>query len=139
MRAGWGTALLVAPRQVMTRVHHVQVDRPSTAVARVLGARHLVQAGLSGLSPSAEVLALGVWVDTAHALTAVGLAAVDRTRARAGLTDAAIAAAWAGLGLVDLRRGRGTRSSHGRRRDRLARAVLRRVPGGTWLRRAARS
>jgi len=67
--------LLFAPRAVLNRVHHVEVDTKSVLVARVLGARHLTQAALSGVNPSPEVLAMGVWVDVAHACTA-GTAAI---------------------------------------------------------------
>lgn len=133
VRAGWGAALLVAPRQVMEHVHHVEVDTKSMVIARVLGARQLAQATLSGIRPSPEVLAMGVWVDAVHALTALGLAAVDRTRARAGLTDAAVAAIWSAAGYRDLTGAVATPPAHERRRDRLARMVLSRAPGGPFL------
>jgi len=58
--------LLFAPQVVLNRVHHVEVDTESVLVARVLGARHLTQAALSGINPSPEVLAMGVWVDVAR-------------------------------------------------------------------------
>ena len=45
---------------------------------------------------------MGVWVDAVHSLTALGLAAVDRSRVRAGLTDTAVAALWAVAGYRDL-------------------------------------
>ncbi len=136
-RAGWGGAMLFAPRIVLARVHHVEVNTNSLLVARVLGARHLTQAALSGVNPSPEVLAMGVWVDVAHASTAVALAVVDRTRARAGLTDTAVAGLWAGAGYRDLRTARATPPSHDRSRDALARRVLALVPGGSVLTRIA--
>jgi hypothetical protein len=137
-RAGWGTALLVAPRQVMTTVHHVGVDTKSLAIARILGARQLTQAVLSGLRPSPEVLAMGVWVDAVHAMTALGLAALDRSRARAGLIDTAIAALWAVIGYRDLVSAQPTPPAHQRHRDQLARIVLGVLPAGApLLRRAA--
>ena len=149
LRAAWGVALLIAPRRVLTDIHHVTVDRKSLVIARILGVRHLTQAFLSGLSPSPEVLAMGVWVDLAHAGTALGLAGADRSRARAGLTDAGIAATFAGLGYRDLTTSHTTPAAtspatfhrtppgHDRRRDILARVVLRIVPGGSFLLRAA--
>lgn len=133
VRAAWGAALLVAPRPVMQNVHHVRVDTKSVVVARILGARQVAQAALSGVRPSPEVLAMGVWVDAVHALTALGLAGLDRSRARAGLTDSAVAAIWAGAGYRDLRRAGATPPSHQRRRDQLALLVLRVVPGGRRL------
>ena len=133
LRGAWGTALLLAPEQVLAHVHHLRIDRAGVRVARVLGARQLGQAVLSGVDPSPEVLAMGVWVDGVHAATAVGLAVVDRQRARAGLTDAVIAGAYAVLGYRDLLTTGATPSSHQRRRDELARAVLGLVPGGSGL------
>lgn len=90
-RATWGAALLLAPRQTLKVVHRIEMDLTSLLVARVLGARQVGQALLSGVRPSPEVLAMGVWVDLAHAASALALAAVDRRRASAGLTDAAVA------------------------------------------------
>lgn len=133
IRASWGAALVVAPRQMMENVHHIEVDTKSVAVARILGARQLSQAVLSGFRPSPKVLAMGVWVDTVHALTAVALAVVDRARARGGLTDAGVAGIWAAAGYRDLIRAGATAQSQQTRRDRLARIVLRIVPGGRFL------
>jgi hypothetical protein len=133
VRAGWGGALLLTPGPVMSTVHHVRLDRKSVAIARILGARQLAQAFLSGVRPSREVLAMGVWVDAVHALTALGLALVDTTRARAGVTDAAVAALWASAGYRDLTSAQATPPAYQRRRDRLARLVLGDVPGGALL------
>lgn len=133
VRGAWGAALLAAPRTVLGSLDQVRIDSKSVVVTRILGARHLTQAVLSGASPSPEVLAMGIWVDIVHAATAVALAAGDRTRARGGLTDAAVAAIWAARGLHDLRTGTPPAPAHDRRRDALARAVLRRAPGGTAL------
>lgn len=132
-RAAWGVALLIAPRTVLSRVHHLQTDTKSLATARILGGRHLAQAALSGIQPSPEVLAMGIWVDSVHALSAVGLALADRSRARAGLADAAVAAAWAALGYRDLNEARATPPQHDQRRNQLARGVLRFAPGGKFL------
>jgi hypothetical protein len=117
----------------MENVHHVRVDTKSVVVARILGARQLTQATLSGVRPSPEVLAMGVWVDAVHALTALGLAVVDRSRARAGLTDTAVAALWAAAGYRDLSGAAATPPSFQRRRDQLARIVLGVAPGGRLL------
>jgi hypothetical protein len=133
LRAGWGAALVVAPDQVMSNVHGLHVDRKSITVVRILGARHLIQAALSGLRPSPDVLAMGVWIDAVHALTALGLAVLDKRRARAGLTDAAFAGLWAGAGYHDLTSAQFPVPAHQLRRDRLARMVLGVVPGGGTL------
>lgn len=138
-RAAWGAALLLAPRSTLKHVHHLKVDTKTVVIARVLGARQLSQAGLSGLEPSPEILAMGVWVDLAHASTAFGLAAADRSRARGGITDGVVALAWAAFGYRDLIRGTTAAPAHDRRRDQLARIVLGLVPGGGPLARIARS
>ncbi|OBH94117.1 hypothetical protein [Mycobacterium sp. E2733] len=132
LRAGWGTVLLAAPSEVLDHIHGVEVDRKALVVTRILGARHLTQALLSGINPGPEVLAAGVWVDTVHSITALGLAVVDRRRARGGVTDAAVAASWAGLGWRHLRAGK-ARTDGVRGRDRLARMVVGALPGGGGL------
>ena len=130
--------MLLAPRQVMEAID-VRVDSKSVVIGRILGARHLTQAVLSGVRPSPEVLAMGVWVDAVHSLTALGLAAADRDRARAGLIDTAVAGVWAGSGYRDLVGAPATPLAHQRRRDRLARMVLKVAPGGRFLMRQVRS
>ena len=137
LRAAWGAALLCAPRPVLEQVNHASVDATSLAVARILGARHLAQAVLSGLSPTPEVLAMGVWVDAVHAGTAAALVVVDPARSRAGIADAAVAATWAGLGYRDLATARTTTTGHEHRRNQLARWALGWLPAGGGLRRRA--
>ena len=133
LRAGWGTTLLAAPQAVLTEIRGVRVDRRAIVVTRILGGRQLVQATLSGVRPSPEVLAAGVWVDGVHALTAVGLALADRRRARVGVADGLVAALWAGLGWHDLHTGKTPPPAHERRRDQLARIVIGNLPGGRRL------
>lgn len=136
-RGVFGAALLMAPRPMLRHVHRVEVDRRSIAVARVLGIRQLAQAGLSGVEPSPEVLAVGIWVDTAHAATALGLAIIDPTRAFGGLLNAGAALGWGYLGYDTLQTGPVTDPAHERLRDQLARWALPRLPGGRPLLRAA--
>lgn len=132
-RAAWGAALLIGPGTVLEHVHGVRADSRSTAVARVLGARHVAQAALSGARPAPSVLALGVWADAAHAGTGLIFAAADRARARAALIDAAVAAGWAAAGLYGLTRIRAQPPAAERRRDHLARRLLRHLPAGRSL------
>lgn len=131
-RLGWGVLLLAAPIQVLGATG-ARVDTRSVVVTRVLGARQVTQGVLSGLRPSPEVLAMGVWVDGVHSVTALGLAAADPDRAVAGVADTVVAAGWSWLGLRDLRRAVATPPAHDRRRDALTRAVLRAAPGGGRL------
>lgn len=100
-RAGWGIALLTSPAAVLGRLHRVELDRRAIVTVRILGARHLIQALLCGLRPGPRRLTLGVWVDSIHAVTAVGFGLIDRERARPALTDAAVAATWAAFGRRD--------------------------------------
>lgn len=137
VRACWAAALLFAPRQVIGNIHDAKVDAKSVLIARALGARHLAQAVLSGLRPSPEVLALGVWVDAVHALTALALAGSDHSRVRTGLADAAVATTWAGTGYRDLVAATATPPTQRRRRDHLARIMLSMIPGGDPLMRRA--
>jgi hypothetical protein len=72
-------------------------------VARVLGVRHLVQAGLTAAALRAEPgsplpLALGAAVDVLHASTMVGLALVDRGARRVALADTGIEVSLAAAG-----------------------------------------
>ncbi len=138
-RAAWGATLLFAPRQVMKHAHPVQIDRKSVVVARILGARQLTQATLSGVRPSPEVLAMGVWVDAVHAMTALALAAIDRSRTRAGLADTAVATVWAAAGYRDLVAAGPIPTAHRRRRDQLADVMLGAAPGGQFLLRRVRT
>jgi hypothetical protein len=132
-RAAWGAALLIGPRLVLEHIHGVRADSRSIAVARVLGARHVAQAALSGIRPAPAVLALGVWADTAHAGTALILTIADHARARAAMTDAAVAAGWALAGFRELTRNSAPRPADEPRRDQLARSVLRHLPAGRPL------
>jgi hypothetical protein len=91
LRAGWGLALLAAPDVVVSRVGAASPDPRTRAVARVLGARHLLQAALTIAAPSRRVLRWGGFADLAHASTDLALAAQDARYRRAALIDACIA------------------------------------------------
>jgi hypothetical protein len=115
-RAGYGVALLCAP-QALIKVTGDPVSgqppgapraRPSRracGVARVLGVRHLVQAGLTAAALRAEPgspvpLALGAAVDVLHASTMVGLALLDRGARRVALADTGVELALAAAGAL---------------------------------------
>lgn len=138
VRVGYGAALIAAPERVLEAVG-ARADRPGRVVARILGARHVLQGLASGWRPSPEVLAMGVWVDTVHALTAAALAVGDEERRSIALLDAALAGTWAAAGNRDLAVGRVPPPSRERRRDALARLVLGRAPGGDLLLARARA
>ena len=99
-RAGYGSALLLLPGPALRLCGGHPAGRRSRNVARVLGARHLVQAAVTaGIGPSAELLGLGAAVDITHAASMVGLALADRRVRRVTLTDALIETAFAAAGL----------------------------------------
>jgi hypothetical protein len=108
VRTGYGALLLIAPDPVIRLVTGGPADRRTRAVVRVLGARHALQGLLSAGAPGPTVLALGVEVDLAHAVSMVGLAALNPLRRRAGRVDALCAGVFAAVGLVLARR----QSSH---------------------------
>jgi len=131
VRGMWGAVCLLAPAAVAGRAGGPVPNDREQLVVRSLGARQLVQAVLSGARPTPVVLAVGVWVDCVHSLTALALACTDGRRRRVGLADAGVAAVWACLGRLDLARG-GRKSGVEQRstwEDRVGRVVLPFLPG----------
>lgn len=130
VRGGWALTCLVAPGLVLRRAGGDESSAGGKAVMRVLGARQLAQAVLSGARPSAEVLAVGAWVDAVHSATALGLGALDGKRRHAATVDALVAAGFAALGRRDVP----AAPTGGRRwQDRAARALLPILPGAPEL------
>jgi hypothetical protein len=119
-RAGYGVALLAAPQALIKLTgdaltgqspgERARPSRRACGVARVLGVRHLVQAGLTAAALRAGpgrtyyALAGGAAVDALHAATMVGLALMDQGARRVALADtgAELALATAG-GLTAIR------------------------------------
>ena len=115
-RAAYGAALVCAPGVLIKLAGDAITEQPAGAaqprpsrpacrVARVLGVRHLVQAGLTAAAARAEPgspvpLALGAAVDVLHASTMAGLALVDRGARRVALADTAVEVALAAAGVV---------------------------------------
>jgi hypothetical protein len=102
-RAAYGLLLTTAPGLVV-RAYGGQPVPADRTVARILGWRQLIQAAACAGAPEAQVLLLGVEADAAHALSAVALAAADRPRRRAGLTEALLASSLAAAGVAAARR-----------------------------------
>jgi hypothetical protein len=123
-RAGYGVALVLAPGALIrltgrpAPVPGGSGDAAARAeaargrargVARVLGARHLAQAGLTAAAQWADPgspgsFGLGAAVDLVHAASMVGLGAIDRRVRRTTFADAAVetllaaAGAWTATG-----------------------------------------
>ena len=120
VRAGYGVALLAAPEALIKLTgdpvtgqapgERARPSRRACGVARVLGVRHLVQAGLTAAALRAGpgrtyyAVAGGAAVDALHATTMMGLALADRGARRVALADtgAELALATAG-GLTAIR------------------------------------
>jgi hypothetical protein len=93
-RAGYGVALVAVPG-LLIGLTGQRPGRRDCAVARVLGARHLVQAGVTAATQLADpgdsvVLGGGVAVDLVHASTMVALGVLDPRVRRAALIDAGV-------------------------------------------------
>ena len=105
LRSLWGALLLTRPRRVGDALGLEFADtKRGRGVVRVLGGRHLVQAGVTAARPTGPVVAVGAAVDALHALTALGWGMLDRSHRRAGLTDAGLAASFGVAGAMVARR-----------------------------------
>jgi hypothetical protein len=102
IRGGYGALQLTNPTVVSGRLLRRGLDVRGQGVTRVLGARQLAQALVSGPAPSYPVLAVGVEVDLLHAASMLALALAGRRR-RAAFTDALIAGAFALAGTIAAR------------------------------------
>jgi hypothetical protein len=103
-RAGYGVALIGVPGLLIGMTGEKPGPR-ACAVARVLGARHLIQAGVTAVSQLGDpggsvVLGGGAAVDVLHATSMVVLGAVDSQVRRAALSDAAVETTLAMIGAV---------------------------------------
>jgi hypothetical protein len=97
-RVGYGTALVLAPGVAIFLATGRPPGRRARRVARLLGARHLVQAALTALAPLPEVFTMGALADALHAASMVVLATVDRSARKIALTDALAEAVFAAVG-----------------------------------------
>jgi hypothetical protein len=95
-RLAYGTTLLALPRLALGAVGSPQEER-AIATARILGVRHILQGVVQRRGALSRV---GASVDTLHAITMAGLAAVSERYRRAAVIDGSIAAAFAIVALV---------------------------------------
>jgi hypothetical protein len=111
-RASYGVALVMAPGPVIRLATGRFPGRRARRVAQLLGARHLVQAALTAVSPRPAVFALGAEVDVAHAASMLMLAAAYSAARRTALTDALAESLFAAAGclLLSARRGKHPRA-----------------------------
>lgn len=99
VRGALGVAQLVSPGRVGW-LYGVRLDHRARVVARVLGARQVVQAVLTAAMPTRAVRHLGVGVDALHAASMLALAMADSRRRRMALLDALLASTLAVAGVV---------------------------------------
>ena len=96
VRAVWGCLLLLAPGWVSRRLRWAEGEhRRGRLVVRVLGARQLVQAGVTARWPERQVLGIGAGTDLLHATTAAWFAASGPGRRVAGGVDSMVAVIFA--------------------------------------------
>jgi hypothetical protein len=106
VRAGYGGALLIVPGPVIRLASGRPAGARARAVARVLGARHLLQAALTtAVASSAGSLGLGAAVDLAHAASMAALGLADRQARRLTLSDALVESTFAAAGASAARAG----------------------------------
>ncbi|WP_141849900.1 hypothetical protein [Lapillicoccus jejuensis] len=99
----WGAVLVFKGARVWRAVSGSTPDPVDRTAVRVLGAREVAQGALYLLRPDTGRSA-AVLVEVLHALSMVGLAAVDRRRRGPATVSALVAAASASLLLASLRR-----------------------------------
>jgi hypothetical protein len=104
-RAGYGVALLGTSGWLIRLVNDSAPSGLTCGVARVLGVRHVLQAGLAVAAarayPGSPVpLACGAGIDFTHAASMVGLAGIVRSARRAALADAVLESALGVVGIV---------------------------------------
>jgi|tagenome__1003787_1003787.scaffolds.fasta_scaffold20296325_1 hypothetical protein len=95
VRGAWGCVLLLAPAQALTLCARRPVDGPAVVVARVLGARQVLQSAVTAFAPTVAVTGLSAIVDALHGSTSAALAVVSPQWRRVALVDMAIAASLA--------------------------------------------
>lgn len=105
VRAGVGVVDLVFPNTVVRWLGGGQPSDQGRRVIRVLGARQIAQALLSGRTSTEAALLLGAAVDVAHAATMILMGAFERRYRLAALCDAVIAISFAAAGVAAAARG----------------------------------
>jgi hypothetical protein len=102
VRASYGGTLLFAPGPMITAVTAAPVSGRVRAVARVLGARQLVQAAVCGLAPARGLIQAGAAADGLHAASMLALASAEPNLRRPLLAETVIATALASVAMTSL-------------------------------------
>lgn len=91
LRAGYGLMLVCKPARMAGLFQAPPDDPAAITVARVLGARHLVQAAVTIAAPVRKVVVTGAVIDALHGFTDAMMAGVDPRWRHAASIDAAVA------------------------------------------------
>jgi hypothetical protein len=97
VRIVWGAILMREAKPILARFGNQ--TETAVVVARVLAGRHLLQGAVTAAVPRRGVVSIGAVADLTHAATAVAAAVMARRWRTVTLTDAALAAVFAGVGL----------------------------------------
>jgi hypothetical protein len=98
-RASYGAALVLAPGVLIYLATGRFPGSRARRVARLLGARHLVQAAVAAFVPAPDVFVLGAEVDAVHAVSMALLAPAGGAAGRAATLDMLAEGAFAAAGL----------------------------------------
>ncbi|MHB8533019.1 MAG: hypothetical protein ACYDC2_09895 [Solirubrobacteraceae bacterium] len=93
-----GVLLLTAPQRLLRCLPRERADTFARGFARLLGARHLVQAAIIARRHTRNWVLAGAAVDAVHAASMVCLARLMPARRELALTSAAVASVLAGAG-----------------------------------------
>ena len=96
VRLGYGLTLLATPDRLVRTLTGTALDPPGRVVARILGARHVLQAALLIVHDRVWLRRAGRVVDLLHSASMLLLAALAPGRERVALTDALVARTLAG-------------------------------------------
>ncbi len=105
-RTLYGATLLLAPNLLIGAVSSREASGASVTVARILGARHLMQALTLERSASRLWLGVGAAVDGLHSLSMVALAALSGGYRRPAAYDAVFAGLLALSGIREVQNAR---------------------------------
>lgn len=100
-----GTALLLLPGPVLRSLAGKPINRRMINVARVLGARQLLQSLIIVCRPTRQILQIGTAVDALHATTMLAGAVANVGPRRLTLASAAMAGAFTAAGVAQSCRG----------------------------------
>lgn len=110
-RMGYGLLLVAAPNAVLEFLREEPEHRYARLFVRLLGARHLAEAGALCLWPSARTISWTVATDLAHAASVASLAWRLPAHRRSLAANGVTALTFAAFSLTSGRHGRPDRSS----------------------------